>query len=27
LNTPNPATFYAFGPEGYIDYPFLQQAA
>ena len=21
LNTPNPATFYASGPEGYTDYP------
>ncbi len=27
LNRPNPATFYAPGPEGYIDYPSLQQAA
>jgi len=23
LNEPNPKTFYASGPEGYIDYPFL----
>lgn len=23
LNQPNPATFYSFGPEGYIDYPML----
>ena len=23
LNTPNPATFYASGPEGYTDYPAL----
>jgi len=23
LNQPNPATFYTFGPEGYIDYPAL----
>ncbi|MFM8152945.1 MAG: alkene reductase, partial [Polynucleobacter victoriensis] len=23
LNTPNPDTFYAPGPEGYIDYPKL----
>ena len=21
LNTPNPDTFYASGPEGYVDYP------
>lgn len=27
LNDPNPATFYAHGPEGYIDYPVLQEAA
>jgi 2,4-dienoyl-CoA reductase-like NADH-dependent reductase (Old Yellow Enzyme family) len=26
LNQPNPATFYAAGPEGYIDYPFLDRA-
>ena len=26
LNTPNPATFYASGPEGYTDYPFLELA-
>ncbi|MEH3100395.1 alkene reductase [Sphingomonas adhaesiva] len=25
LNTPNPKTFYAPGPEGYIDYPALDQ--
>ncbi|PJJ53013.1 alkene reductase [Hymenobacter chitinivorans] len=25
LNTPNPATFYAGGDEGYIDYPSLQE--
>jgi N-ethylmaleimide reductase len=24
LNTPNPSTFYKPGPEGYIDYPFLE---
>ena len=24
LNTPDPATFYSHGPEGYIDYPALQ---
>jgi len=24
LNTPNPATFYSPGPEGYTDYPFMQ---
>ncbi len=24
LNEPNPATFYASGPEGYIDYPVLE---
>ena len=24
LNTPIPATFYAHGPEGYTDYPFLE---
>jgi len=23
LNSPNPATFYAHGPEGYVDYPSL----
>jgi 2,4-dienoyl-CoA reductase-like NADH-dependent reductase (Old Yellow Enzyme family) len=23
LNDPNPATYYASGPEGYIDYPSL----
>jgi len=27
LNEPNPATFYAPGPEGYTDYPFLQPQA
>lgn len=27
LNTPNPATFYAGGAEGYIDYPFLSDKA
>ncbi len=26
LNSPNPATFYAAGPEGYTDYPFLDRA-
>jgi 2,4-dienoyl-CoA reductase-like NADH-dependent reductase (Old Yellow Enzyme family) len=26
LNQPNPATFYAAGPEGYTDYPFLDRA-
>jgi 2,4-dienoyl-CoA reductase-like NADH-dependent reductase (Old Yellow Enzyme family) len=26
LNQPNPATFYAPGPEGYTDYPFLDRA-
>jgi 2,4-dienoyl-CoA reductase-like NADH-dependent reductase (Old Yellow Enzyme family) len=26
LNEPNPATFYASGPEGYTDYPFLNRA-
>ena len=25
LNTPNPATFYAPGPTGYTDYPFIGQ--
>jgi 2,4-dienoyl-CoA reductase-like NADH-dependent reductase (Old Yellow Enzyme family) len=25
LNEPNPATFYATGPEGYTDYPFLER--
>lgn len=25
LNTPNPATYYAEGAEGYTDYPFLNQ--
>ena len=24
LNEPDPATFYAQGPAGYIDYPFLE---
>jgi len=27
LNPPNPATFYAPGPKGYTDYPFLNGAA
>jgi 2,4-dienoyl-CoA reductase-like NADH-dependent reductase (Old Yellow Enzyme family) len=27
LNTPDPTTFYAAGPKGYTDYPFLSQAA
>lgn len=27
LNEPNPNTFYASGPTGYIDYPFLESAA
>jgi 2,4-dienoyl-CoA reductase-like NADH-dependent reductase (Old Yellow Enzyme family) len=27
LNTPNPATFYGGGAEGYIDYPTLEQLA
>lgn len=27
LNVPDPATFYAPGPNGYIDYPFIRQAA
>lgn len=27
LNTPNPKTFYAPGPEGYIDYPALETVA
>jgi hypothetical protein len=26
LNDPNPATFYATGPEGYTDYPFLERS-
>ncbi len=26
LNEPNPSTFYASGPEGYTDYPFLDRA-
>jgi 2,4-dienoyl-CoA reductase-like NADH-dependent reductase (Old Yellow Enzyme family) len=26
LNQPNPATFYAAGAEGYVDYPFLDRA-
>lgn len=25
LNTPDPSTFYAQGPKGYIDYPFLER--
>jgi 2,4-dienoyl-CoA reductase-like NADH-dependent reductase (Old Yellow Enzyme family) len=27
LNQPDPSTFYAPGPKGYIDYPFMQPAA
>ena len=27
LNAPNPKTFYAPGPEGYVDYPALEAAA
>lgn len=27
LNAPNPKTFYAPGPEGYIDYPALEEVA
>ncbi len=27
LNKPNPETFYAHGPEGYVDYPMLRDAA
>lgn len=27
LNTPNPATFYGSGPDGYTDYPVLEAAA
>ncbi len=27
LNDPNPATFYGHGPEGYVDYPALQETA
>jgi 2,4-dienoyl-CoA reductase-like NADH-dependent reductase (Old Yellow Enzyme family) len=27
LNEPDQSTFYAPGPKGYVDYPFLQQAA
>jgi 2,4-dienoyl-CoA reductase-like NADH-dependent reductase (Old Yellow Enzyme family) len=26
LNEPQPATFYASGPEGYVDYPFLERS-
>ncbi len=26
LNKPNPETFYSHGPEGYVDYPILQEA-
>ncbi|WP_295049050.1 alkene reductase [uncultured Paracoccus sp.] len=26
LNTPNPATFYGTGPEGYVDYPVAEEA-
>jgi 2,4-dienoyl-CoA reductase-like NADH-dependent reductase (Old Yellow Enzyme family) len=26
LNDPNPPTFYAPGPEGYTDYPFLERS-
>jgi 2,4-dienoyl-CoA reductase-like NADH-dependent reductase (Old Yellow Enzyme family) len=25
LNVPDPATFYAPGPKGYVDYPFIRQ--
>jgi hypothetical protein len=27
LNTPQPETFYAKGPQGYTDYPFLEAEA
>jgi N-ethylmaleimide reductase len=27
LNAPIPETFYASGPHGYIDYPFLEAEA
>lgn len=27
LNTPNPKTFYRPGPEGYVDYPALEESA
>jgi N-ethylmaleimide reductase len=27
LNQPDQDTFYAPGPKGYIDYPFLKEAA
>ena len=27
LNVPDPTTFYAEGPRGYIDYPFLESAS
>lgn len=27
LNTPDPTTFYGAGPEGYVDYPFLERPA
>lgn len=27
LNAPQPETFYASGPKGYVDYPFLSEAA
>jgi hypothetical protein len=27
LNTPQPETFYASGPNGYVDYPFLSEKA
>ena len=26
LNEPDPKTFYSHGPEGYIDYPSLEEA-
>ena len=27
LNEPNPSTFYAHGPEGYVDYPVLEEVS
>jgi N-ethylmaleimide reductase len=27
LNQPDQSTFYAPGPKGYVDYPFMQPAA
>jgi 2,4-dienoyl-CoA reductase-like NADH-dependent reductase (Old Yellow Enzyme family) len=27
LNQPDPSTFYAPGPKGYVDYPFMQPVA